>query len=91
MNNLDFKIAVRAFLKGKWYNLLNIVGLALGLTAFIFVTLYVDHETSYDQWNKNIDRIFLVELELPNGPSPYTPGQLAGEIKSQCPEVEEVV
>ena len=69
MNKLDFKIALRTFLKGKWYNLLNIAGLALGLTAFIFVTLYVDHETSYDQWNKNIDRIFLVELELPNGPT----------------------
>ncbi len=90
MNKLDFKIAQRTFLKGKWYNFLNIAGLALGLAAFIFVALYVDHETSYDQWNKNIDRIFLVELALPNGPSPYTPGGLAGEIKEQCPEVEEV-
>lgn len=90
MNRLDFKIALRTFQKGKQYNLLNISGLALGLAAFIFVTLYVDHETSYDQWNKNIDRIFLVEREMPNGPSPYTPGLLAGEIKSQCPEVEEV-
>ena len=89
MNKLDFKIAIRTFLKSKWYNLLNIAGLALGLVAFIFVTLYVDHETSYDQWNKNIDRVFLVERELPNGPSPYTPGLLAAEIKSQCPEVEE--
>ncbi len=89
MNKLDFKIAIRSFLKGKWYNLLNITGLALGLSAFIFVTLYVDHETSYDQWNKNINRIFLVEREMPTGPSPYTPGLLAAAIKSQCPEVEE--
>ena len=89
MNNLDFKIAIRTFLKGKWYNFLNITGLALGLAAFIFVILYVDHETSYDQWNKNIDRVFLVEREMPTGPSPYTPGKLAAAIKSQCPEVEE--
>ena len=89
MNNLDFKIALRTFLKGKWYNFLNIAGLALGLAAFIFVTLYVDNETSYDHWNKNIDHIFLVEREMPNGPSPYTPGKLAAAIKSQCPEVEE--
>ncbi len=58
MNKLDFKIAIRSFLKGKWYNLLNITGLALGLAGFIFVTLYVDNETSYDQWNKNVNRIF---------------------------------
>lgn len=89
MNKLDFKIAFRTFLKGKWYNILNITGLALGLAAFIFVTLYVDHETSYDQWNKNYSRVFLVEREMPNGPSPYTPGPLAAAIKSQCPEVEE--
>lgn len=90
MNKSDLKIATRTFLKGKWYNFLNIAGLALGLAAFIFVTLYVDNETGYDQWNKNINRIFLVEREMPNGTSPYTPGLLAGEIKSQCPEVEEI-
>ncbi|WP_454800831.1 ABC transporter permease [Mucilaginibacter phyllosphaerae] len=89
MNRIDFKIAFRTFLKGKWYNILNITGLALGLAAFIFVTLYVDNETSYDKWNKNYNRIFLVEREMPNGPSPYTPGLLAAAIKSQCPEVEE--
>ncbi|MBU2046698.1 MAG: ABC transporter permease, partial [Bacteroidetes bacterium] len=87
---LDLKIAIRTFLKGKWYNLLNITGLSLGLAAFIFVSLYVDHETSYDQWNKNIERVFLVETEMPNGPSPYTPGLLATTIKNQCPEIEEV-
>ncbi|GAA4310189.1 ABC transporter permease [Mucilaginibacter gynuensis] len=89
MNITDFKIALRTFLNGKWYNLLNITGLALGLAAFVFVTLYVDNETGYDQWNKNADRVFLVEREMPNGPSPYTPGLLAAEIKNQCPEVEE--
>ncbi|GAB3924157.1 ABC transporter permease [Mucilaginibacter myungsuensis] len=90
MNNIDLKIAFRTFLKGKWYSLLNITGLALGLAAFIFVALYVDNEKSYDRWNKNVDRIFLVGRELSNGPSPYTPGGLAEAIKSQCPEVEEV-
>ncbi len=89
MNKLDFKIALRTFVKSKWYNFLNIAGLSLGLAAFIFVTLYVDYETSYDQWNKNINQIFLVEREMPTGPSPYTPGKLAAAIKSKCPEVEE--
>ncbi|RWY50869.1 ABC transporter permease [Mucilaginibacter gilvus] len=89
MNKLDLKIAFRTFLKGKWYNFLNIAGLAMGLAAFIFVTLYVDNETSYDTWNKNINRVYLVEREMPTGPSPYTPGKLAAAIKSQCPEVEE--
>ncbi|GGN12968.1 ABC transporter permease [Dyadobacter beijingensis] len=86
---LHFKIALRAFLKSKWYNFLNIAGLALGLATFTFVSLYVAHETSYDRWNGNIDRIFLVEREMPDGASPYTPGKLAAAIKDACPEVEE--
>ncbi|MXV15053.1 ABC transporter permease [Hufsiella ginkgonis] len=89
MNKLDLKIAIRTFLNGKWYNFLNLSGLALGFAAFMFVALYVDHETGYDEWNRNVDRIFLVERETPNGPSPYTPGKLAAAVKSQCPEVEE--
>lgn len=89
MNKLHFNIALRNFLKGKWYNLLNIVGLSLGLATFCFVSLYVDNETSYDQSNPNIDRVFLVERELPNGPSRYTPGSLAAAIRNSCPEVEE--
>lgn len=90
MSTLNFKIAVRSFLKGKTFYLLNIGGLAMGLTTFVLASLYISNETSYDQWNKNVNRIFLVERELPNGPSPYTPGKLAAEIKGQCPEVEEV-
>ncbi|GGH26517.1 ABC transporter permease [Dyadobacter endophyticus] len=86
---LHLKIALRAFLKSKGYNFLNIAGLALGLATFTFVSLYVAHETGYDQWNRNIDRIFLVEREMPNGASPYTPGKLAAAIKDGCPEVEE--
>lgn len=86
---LYLKIALRAFLKSKGYNFLNIAGLALGLATFTFVSLYVANETSYDQWNGNIDRIFLVEREMPIGASPYIPGKLAAAIKNVCPEVEE--
>ncbi len=89
MTSLDLKIAVRTFFKDKCYNLLNLAGLALGLAAYILVTLYVDHEKSYDQWNKNIDQVYLVERETPTGSSPYTPGKLAALIKSECPEVQE--
>ncbi|SDF53847.1 putative ABC transport system permease protein [Dyadobacter soli] len=86
---LHLKIALRAFLKSKGYNFLNIAGLALGLATFTFVSLYVANETSYDEWNGNMDRVFLVERETPNGASPYTPGKLAAAIKNACPEVEE--
>ncbi|WDF53902.1 ABC transporter permease [Mucilaginibacter sp. KACC 22063] len=89
MPNINWKIAFRSFFKNKVFYLLNLGGLSIGLAVFILVSLYINNEVSYDQWNKNIDHIFLVERELPNGPSPYTPGKLAAEIKRQCPEVIE--
>ncbi|WP_295769332.1 ABC transporter permease [uncultured Mucilaginibacter sp.] len=89
MTILSIKIAFRYFLKNKVFYLLNIAGLAIGLAAFILVSLFIDNEVSYDIWNKNFDRIYLVERELPNGPSPFTPGKLAAAIKNQCPEVDE--
>ena len=85
---IDLKIAMRNFIKRKWFSFLNIAGLVLGLTGFILVTLYVNNETSYDQWNKNSKNIYLVELETLTGISPYSPGSLGPAIKQLCPEVE---
>lgn len=90
LKKIELKLSFRSFLRNKWYNILNIFGLSLGLATFILVMLYVNQEINYDRWNKNLQNVFLVELDLPNGTSPYTPGLLAGEIKKQCPEIQEV-
>ncbi|MCX6302887.1 MAG: ABC transporter permease [Bacteroidia bacterium] len=38
--------------------ILNITGLAIGLTSFMFVTLYVINELSYDRFHKNYENIY---------------------------------
>ncbi len=48
-----FTIAINNLLKNKLYSVINILGLAIGLTACLLITLYVQGEFSYDkQWEK---------------------------------------
>jgi len=51
------KIAWRNLLKHKSFSLINIFGLATGIAACLIIFIYVRHELTYDQYNKNADRI----------------------------------
>jgi len=53
-----FKIYIHNAIKNKWFTLLTILGLAIGITGVIFSTLYWKDETSYDQWNTDKDLIY---------------------------------
>ncbi len=54
------KIAVRNLLKNRIYSFINIIGLAIGLATCLLIMVYVLHETSYDQFHTNSDRIFRI-------------------------------
>ncbi|MDR3627198.1 MAG: ABC transporter permease [Ignavibacteriaceae bacterium] len=58
------KIAVRNILRFKVYSLINILGLAAGITCFIILSLFVKDELSYDRYNKNSDRIYRVYVKI---------------------------
>ena len=46
------------FLRNKTYGILNIAGLAIGITCAGLIFLWVGNELSFDHANKNIDRIY---------------------------------
>ena len=58
-----FKVACRHLLKSKSYSFINVIGLAVGLTAFFLITQYVSFEKSYDTFHENGNEIFRVTLE----------------------------
>lgn len=86
------KIALRTMLRYKSFSIINIVGLTLGLTAFLGITLYVVDEFSYDQFHANKDRIYRgVSTFDRNGQSQKsgaTPNRLATTAVKEIPEVE---
>jgi putative ABC transport system permease protein len=54
--------AFRNMRKQRGYVILNVGGLAVGLTSFLFITLYVMHELSYDRFHKNYENIYRVKV-----------------------------
>jgi len=88
-------IAVRNFRKDKWYSLLNILGLTIGITFSLFLIFYIKDELSYDRYNKNADRIFRIVSHIQekdkNTNWTLTQMPLGPTLKKDFPEVEEAV
>ncbi len=51
-------IAFRNLIRQKGYSLINILGLSIGLAAFILIVLFVRHELSFDRFHEKSDRIY---------------------------------
>lgn len=79
----------------KVYSFVNITGLALGITFFMLIMLYVHFELSFDRHNQHARRILRVAKELPPGHSHggknkmvNTTPNLAPALMAEFPEVE---
>ena len=66
--------AIRNMRRQRGYIILNILGLAIGLTSFLFITLYVINELSYDRFHKNYKNIYSLKVV----------GRLAGGVLDQA-------
>jgi putative ABC transport system permease protein len=51
-------IAYRNALKHLNYTIINVLGLALGISSFIFIAIYVSDEMKYDKFHENADQIY---------------------------------
>jgi len=51
------KTAWRSFYKNKFFSVINIGGLAVGMAVAMLIGLWIWDELSYDKYNKNYDRI----------------------------------
>ncbi len=58
-----FKIALRNLWKKKVFSVINLTGLSIGLTSCLLITLYIQHELSYDEFQKKGDRIDRMIIE----------------------------
>jgi putative ABC transport system permease protein len=59
-----FSMAARGIVRHRLYSLINIAGLAVGLTCVIFVILFVRDELSYDKWIPGTRNVYRVELTI---------------------------
>lgn len=59
-----FKIYLHLTFKNKLFFFLNIIGLAIGISALILAVLYWQDEHRFNAWNTDRDRIFEVTYHL---------------------------
>jgi putative ABC transport system permease protein len=89
-------VALRNFKRDKWYSLLNILGLMIGITFSLFLIFYIKDELGYDRYNKKADRIYRINSYIKEAGKDtmkwaVTPYPLGPTLSKDYPEVEEAV
>jgi len=87
-----FKVAVRNFERNKFYSVINITGLAIGMACTILILFWVMHELSYDKFHENCDNIYsVIRTDTHNGEvskhTKFTPPVLAKTLVDEYPEI----
>ena len=86
-----FKIFSRTLKKQRIYSFVNILGLAVGITCFFTLSLFVLDELSFDKFNKNADNIYRLYIDQfinnTDGCSSKTAGILGPTLLQNFPEV----
>ncbi|MHC2990525.1 hypothetical protein OB13_02595, partial [Pontibacter sp. HJ8] len=67
MFKIYFLTAFRTLLRNRNYTLLNVLGLALGITCSILLFLVIKYELSYDTFHTKADRIYRLNVDSDYG------------------------
>lgn len=92
-----FKTAFRNLWRNKASSLINIFGLTIGLSCCLLIGLYIQHELSYDNFQKNGDRIarVIMEYKFDGGAEMkkgnFTSVRVAPVFKKTFPEITDAV
>lgn len=89
------RIALRVFLKNRISSFVNVSALTIGLSAFVVIMLYIEHELSFDKFHSRHQDIYRVVKDFvsPDGaavPDATTVPALTKAIETSLPEVEVV-
>jgi putative ABC transport system permease protein len=89
------KTAIRNILRERYYALIKVIGLALGLGTTLVIFLYVSHQLSYDKFQPDINRTYCVlqtNIWDPQGSIFNSTGPAVGfGLLNEFPEIEEVM
>ncbi len=75
------RTTLRTISKNKVYSGLNILGLALGIAAFLFILQYVWYERSYDKFHSNHEDLYRVRYQI------FRAGNLEVDCAAAVPRV----
>ncbi|PVX28855.1 ABC transporter permease [Sphingomonas pokkalii] len=93
MNYFALTSLYRSLTRHKFYAVLNIGGLAVGIAVFFVLALYVRFETSYEKWLPDHHKIYVVQSVWNTPGSPQdgaynsTMGSLFEQLKEDFPDI----
>lgn len=84
------KIAWRNLFRHRMNSLINLSGLAIGMTAAFFIFMWVSNEYSYDSYHPDAERIYRLTTHSKKRDSKAenTPYPLGEDVKNQLADVE---
>ena len=86
-------MAWRNMMKNKTSSFINVFGLSIGLTCCMLIALYINHESSYDSYHKNIKQLYQLGTtfvkEGKEDRTPNTPAPMAQAMRQEFPEIED--
>jgi putative ABC transport system permease protein len=84
-------VAIRNLARQKYFTLINVAGLAIGMSiSILFITFFVS-VTDYDEFHTNKRNIYRVITTRDDKPFASAPEPLARKIKSELPAAGEVI
>ena len=83
----QFKFTLRNLRRNMSYTLINVSGLAVGMTVCLLITLWVQDERSYDRFHEQADYLYRVGFKAQDYFGAYQPGPLAQALKDEYPEI----
>lgn len=90
-----FKISLRLLWRDRFFTLLNLTGLAVGLSAALLLMLWVQDELAFDQQHRQRTNIVRVLTNWDFGGerewTSETPAGLGPAAKEEIPEVQEMI
>ena len=66
-----FLVALRNFWRNKTFSFINIIGLAIGISASLIIFLLVQYDFSFDKFEKDGSRIYRVVADSKSNSETY--------------------
>jgi len=90
------KVILRSIYKARYFAAFNVAGLAIGYASFLLVMIFVQYETSFDEFHSKSSKIFRLAYSYNSG-NEYAvkwarvPVDYINELPKEFPEVKQLI
>ncbi len=91
MLNHTLRHSLRTLRRQRFYFLLNVAGLVIGMLTFLYIMLYVNHERGFDKFHSKSNRIYRLHSSIQDRVTAIVPYVWANSLDGQISAIEKYV